>query len=66
MDWVKIEPGCEMPNDGDFCIVIVKTYENGAAQLAWKEWDGQDWHNRGIVDKNENPSHWARVDLPNN
>lgn len=63
IDWIKIEDGCKMPAVGDFCIVVLDRWDTGA-RLAWKDWDGEHWHNRGIIDTNEKPTHWAFVNLP--
>lgn len=66
MDWVKIEPGCEMPDINE--VVLLS--------------DGDDWmsachsHGKfhpvdsegyaGMSDEVSGETHWARVKLPNN
>lgn len=66
MDWVKIEPGCEMPDDLEGVLIS----------------DGEDWKEScyaadrfhpvdsdgyvGMSDSFECVTHWARVELPNN
>lgn len=65
MDWVKIEPGCEMPRNGEVVLAVIKVDSHGQLSRWFQDavfYEGGFRSRNGPI----NPIHWARVELPNN
>lgn len=62
MKWVKIEDGCEMPEEGEVILVV----EEEGGDLNWFECEYRNgkfkWTGLGYAEILA--THWARVELP--
>lgn len=61
MNWIKIEPGCEMPEIREKVILVWHGSIASGYRSDRGTWDDGDFH-----DNMKGVTHWARVELPNN
>lgn len=66
MNWVKIEPGCEMPEDCEIVLISDGEDWTQACHSFGKFYPVDSEGYMGISDEIGGVSHWARVELPNN
>lgn len=66
MDWVRIEPGCEMPEDGE--IVLISDIDDWviAIHSFGKFYPVDEYGYACMSDTLDGAKHWARPELPKN
>lgn len=64
MDWVKIEPGCEMPERRE--VVAVSGGKDGRKWWTDAVYLGGNQFSSSFDEARFESTHWARVELPNN
>lgn len=61
--WVKIEPGCELPEHGEVCLALVNEVGNNLYHkghfIIWSYHETFGFQDYGIA-----PTHWKRVTPP--
>lgn len=62
MDWVKIELDCEMPNDGEVLLCIHNGKWERVVYMGCDYWSGGN----SLYPTRLDPTHWTRVEPPNN
>lgn len=67
MNWVKIEPGCEMPEQEEYVLIA---HRNGFIDSLFDSGVFRYWRNGDEFPDGDGfaqgYTHWARVELPNN